>query len=37
MLLLDNAIKEGKIPKVPIYIDGMIWDINAVHTAYPDY
>ena len=28
MLLLDNAIKEGKIPKVPIYIDGMIWDIN---------
>ncbi|MFA5484847.1 MAG: beta-CASP ribonuclease aCPSF1 [Candidatus Pacearchaeota archaeon] len=37
MLLLDSAIKEGKIPKVPIYIDGMIWDINAVHTAYPDY
>ncbi len=37
MLLLDDAMKNGKIPKVPIYIDGMIWDINAVHTAYPDF
>ncbi len=37
MLLLDDAMQNGKIPKVPIYIDGMIWDINAVHTAYPDF
>jgi KH/beta-lactamase-domain protein len=37
MLMIDEAIKEGKIPKVPVYIDGMIWDINAVHTAYPDF
>jgi uncharacterized protein len=37
MLVLEDAMKNGKIPKVPIYIDGMIWDINAVHTAYPDF
>jgi len=37
MLLLDDAMRSGKIPKVPIYVDGMIWDINAVHTAYPDF
>jgi len=37
MLLLEEAMKIGKLPKVPIYIDGMIWDINAVHTAYPDF
>lgn len=37
MLLLDDAMRNGTIPKVPIYIDGMIWDINAVHTAYPDF
>jgi len=37
MLLIDDAMKTGKIPKVPVYIDGMIWDINAVHTAYPDF
>jgi len=37
MLLLDEAMRNGKIPKVPVYIDGMIWHINAVHTAYPDF
>ncbi|MBP7708426.1 beta-CASP ribonuclease aCPSF1 [Candidatus Pacearchaeota archaeon] len=37
MLMMEEAIREGKIPKVPVYIDGMIWDINAVHTAYPDF
>jgi uncharacterized protein len=37
MLVLEDAIKTGKLEKVPIYIDGMIWDINAIHTAYPDF
>ncbi len=37
MLLIEDAIKMGRIPKIPVYIDGMIWDINAVHTAYPDF
>lgn len=37
MLILDDAIKSGKLPKVPIYINGMIWDINAIHTSYPDF
>ncbi len=37
MLIMEDAIRRGLIPKVPIYIDGMIWDINAIHTAYPDF
>jgi hypothetical protein len=37
MLILEDAMSSGKIKKVPIYIDGMIWDINAIHTAYPDF
>lgn len=37
MLILEDAMNSGKIEKVPIYIDGMIWDINAIHTAYPDF
>jgi KH/beta-lactamase-domain protein len=37
MLILDDAMRKGKIPRVPIYIDGMIWHINAIHTAYPDF
>jgi len=37
MLILENAMREGKLKEIPIYIDGMIWDINAIHTAYPDF
>ena len=37
MLILEDTIRTGKLPRIPIYIDGMIWDINAIHTAYPDF
>ncbi len=37
MLVLEDAIKTGKLQDIPVYIDGMIWDINAIHTAYPDF
>ncbi|MEK6917880.1 MAG: beta-CASP ribonuclease aCPSF1 [Nanoarchaeota archaeon] len=37
MLVIEDAIKSGKLPSIPVYIDGMIWDINAIHTAYPDF
>ncbi len=37
MLRMEEAMRMGELPKVPIYIDGMIWDINAIHTTYPDY
>ncbi len=37
MLILEAAIRAGKIKKIPIYFDGMIWDINAIHTVYPDF
>ncbi len=37
MLILEEAMRENKLSKVPIYVDGMIWDINGIHTAYPDF
>ncbi len=37
MLRVEEAVRTGKLPKIPVYIDGMIWDINAIHTAYPDF
>ncbi len=37
MLILEDAMRNGKIPQAPVYVDGMIWDINAIHTAYPDF
>ncbi|KKL91396.1 hypothetical protein LCGC14_1895120 [marine sediment metagenome] len=37
VIRVEEAVRLGKLPKIPVYIDGMIWDINAIHTAYPDY
>ncbi|RLG18592.1 beta-CASP ribonuclease aCPSF1 [Nanoarchaeota archaeon] len=37
MLILEEAMNKGKIPKVPIIIDGMVWDVNAIHTTYPEF
>ncbi|UZE93903.1 MAG: beta-CASP ribonuclease aCPSF1 [Candidatus Pacearchaeota archaeon] len=37
MMIVDNAAREGKLPNVPIYVDGMVWDVTAIHTAYPEF
>ncbi len=37
ILRIEESIRNGELPKVPVYVDGMIWDINAIHTAYPDF
>jgi hypothetical protein len=37
VLQVEEAVRTGQLPNVPVYVDGMIWDINAIHTAYPDF
>jgi hypothetical protein len=37
MLIIEDAIKQGTLPNIPVYVDGMIWDVNAIHTAYPNF
>jgi uncharacterized protein len=37
MIVLDEYIRHGIIDEVPIYIDGMIWEATAIHTARPEY
>ncbi len=37
MLILEKAMRDKEIPKVPIYLQGMVWDVTAIHTAYPDF
>ncbi|MEM2260349.1 MAG: beta-CASP ribonuclease aCPSF1 [Candidatus Methanomethylicaceae archaeon] len=36
MLVLDEAIKNGTLPQIPIYIEGMLQEVTAIHTAYPE-
>jgi len=37
MLVLEDMMRNHQVPKVPIYLDGMIWEATAIHTAYPEY
>lgn len=37
MLLIEEMIRKGEIEPIPVYIDGMVWDITAIHTAYPEF
>lgn len=37
MVILERLMREGKLPQAPIYLDGMLWDITAIHTAYPEF
>jgi uncharacterized protein len=37
MIITERLMREGRIPKAPVYIDGMLWDITAIHTAYPEF
>jgi hypothetical protein len=37
LLVVESAIREGRLKKLPVYVQGMVWDITAIHTAYPDF
>ncbi|SDJ72042.1 hypothetical protein SAMN05216226_10816 [Halovenus aranensis] len=37
MLVLEEAMREGELPTVPVHLDGMIWEATAIHTTYPEY
>ncbi|MBI2576743.1 beta-CASP ribonuclease aCPSF1 [Candidatus Woesearchaeota archaeon] len=37
MVLMDDFIRAGQLPEIPVFVDGMVWDVTAIHTAYPEY
>jgi uncharacterized protein len=37
MVLVEKMVRENQIEKIPVYIDGLVWDVNAIHTAYPEF
>ena len=37
MIVLENLVRNKDIPETPVYLDGMIWEATAIHTAYPEY
>lgn len=37
MLAIEEGIRNKKIPACKVYLDGMIKEATAMHTAYPEY
>lgn len=37
MLSLVDGFSSNELPDIPVYLDGMIYDSTAIHSAYPDY
>ncbi|MCS7104939.1 MAG: beta-CASP ribonuclease aCPSF1 [Thermofilaceae archaeon] len=37
LLTLRLAMENGQLPQVPIFIEGMIDDVNAIHTVFPEF
>jgi len=37
MLVIEEMMRTNRMPTVPVYLDGMIWEATAIHTAYPEY
>jgi hypothetical protein len=38
LLTIENFIREGRLPEdIKIYIDGMVYEVTAIHTAYPEF
>ncbi len=37
MMLVEEMVRKGEVDPIQVYIDGMVWDITAIHTAYPEF
>jgi predicted metal-dependent RNase len=37
MVIIDKMFRNGSLEKIPVYVQGIVWDITAIHTAYPDF
>jgi len=37
LLIIEEAVRTNRLKQISIFVQGMVWDITAIHTAYPDY
>jgi KH/beta-lactamase-domain protein len=37
MLVVEELMRTKQISQIPVYLDGMIYEATAIHTAYPEY
>lgn len=37
MLIIDGYMRRGSLKEAPVFLEGMISEATAIHTAYPEY
>ncbi len=37
MVAIEDYVTQGVLDKIPIFLDGMIWEATGIHTTYPEY
>ncbi len=37
MIMVEELIRTKQVKNVPVFVDGIIWDVTAIHTTYPEY
>ena len=37
MVMIEQLVRSKEIPEISVFIDGLVWDVNAIHTAYPEF
>ncbi|MEM4397455.1 MAG: beta-CASP ribonuclease aCPSF1, partial [Candidatus Woesearchaeota archaeon] len=37
MIMIEELVRTKEIEEIPVFVDGLVWDITAIHTAYPEY
>lgn len=37
MVMIENMVAKKELEQIPVYLEGMLWDVTAIHTAYPEY
>lgn len=37
MVVLEQMFREGKLEGTSVFVDGMVWDVTAIHSAYPEF
>ncbi len=36
MLVIEDLVSKGRIPRIPVYLEGMIAQATAIHTTHPE-
>ncbi|MDP7181374.1 MAG: beta-CASP ribonuclease aCPSF1 [Candidatus Woesearchaeota archaeon] len=37
MVMIEKMVQNGDLDPTPVYLEGMLWDVTGIHTAYPEY